>query len=109
MTRLAFMAVVAASALLDAAAAAAGFRAATRGGGPRGVGGVAGAALAAGLAFGAKLPPLAAVGLNTFGAICLAYVDLVLVGPLLALAALAAERRRGARRLSGPVRVLAVA
>lgn len=59
--------------------------------------------LVLGLAFFGKLPLLAPLGVGFFGAMCLLYIDLVVLLPLLFLALLFAARR-GALRMTRAVR-----
>ena len=97
----AFHAVVTLSSLVDAAAAGLGLFAPPSG--PIGLRRVALAAVLAGLAFAFKLP---FVGVNGFGLIRLAYIDLVVLVPLIGLALLIASRWR---RVTPLARLAAVA
>ncbi len=115
MTQNAFIAMVVISALIDFAVAALVLRFAARqrdGGRRIGFWEVFATILVSGLAFGVKLAVLGRMGLNFWGALCVTYVDLVIVLPLLALGLLLVDgvARWSGRsfRLTPMVRALAV-
>jgi uncharacterized protein len=105
MSQAAFILIVAISTLIDLviAALALGIASKQRDGGRRiGLWEMFGTAIVSAVVFGVKLPVLGFLGINTFGTMCVAYIDLAVTLPLLALGLLmidAAARWR--RRADG--------